>query len=358
MVIVPMKSLVKVLRSAGKPTATYRTPDGSRVLLLPFGGRVLGLFGPKSGRNFYWTNPALHQVKTAQAFFKQTAWHNSGGDRSWLAPEVDLFLPDYPKLDRYKPQAALDPGAYRLKNVRGDLALESRLNVRLSRLERSVVLDITKRFGPALNPLRYEHGLDFPDVEFAGYTQHTSLTWVSSRPPSAAVGLWNLIQMPHGGDLLIPTYSRNDPQRVFSTVGQIESKDLQVTDHMIRYRMRQKGEHKLSLRAAPTCGRAGYLVREGMEWSLVVRNFTINPSGEYVDVLWKDPSWLGFAVQACNVNSGLGQFAELEYHIPAIGSGTGQVSCQDSAQVWAFRGGRKSILAIARLLVAGNEFKV
>ncbi len=50
-----------------------------------------------------------------------------------------------------------------------------------------------------------------------------------------------------------------------------------------------------------------------------------------------DPADLGYSTQACNVNSRLGQFSELEYHIPAIGGRTGRLHCDDAAQVWAFR---------------------
>ena len=79
----------------------------------------------------------------------------------------------------------------------------------------------------------------------------------------------------------------------------------------------------------------------------------MNPSGEYVDAPWKDTAHLGFSTQACNINSGLGQFSELEYHIPAIGHGTGSVRCQDEAQVWAFRGPRQQIQRISKILLTG-----
>jgi hypothetical protein len=105
-------------------------------------------------------------------------------------------------------------------------------------------------------------------------------------------------------------------------------------------------------------GRAAYLHGVADRWSLVVRNFGVNPSGEYLDVPWTDPDWMGFAVQACNVHSGLGSFSELEYHIPGIGDGTGRTVCEDYAQVWAYRGPKDKILAIARRLVAGNDFRL
>ncbi len=154
--------------------------------------------------------------------------------------------------------------------------------------------------------------------------------------------------MPHGGDLLIPTYSRTEPLRVF---GSIPDKDLIISDHLVRYRMRQTGEHKISIRAVATCGRVGYLLQNGRNTTLIIRNFAVNPSGEYVDVPWKDTGYLGFSTQACNVNSGLGQFSELEYHIPAIGHRTGAVRCDDTAQVWAFRGSAQRIRRIAGTLL-------
>jgi len=353
-----MKDLLGVLRGAGHPGRVLRMADGTRVLVLPHGGRVLGLFPPKSGENFYWTHPALRSAATARAFYASDDWHNSGGDRTWLAPEADLFLPNYPKLDVYFQPRSLDPGHYRVIESAAGFGLENRLSPRFSRLGKAVSLRITKTFGPAANPLRHERGLDLRGIAYAGYTQHTSLELIgASRSTRAQVGLWNLVQMPHRGTLLIPTFSRSEPCHVFSTVGPIAPEDLRVGNRLVSYRMRAKGEQKISLRAASVAGRVGYISGAGDTWSLIVRNFSVNPSGEYVDVPWKDPRWLGFAVQACSVNSHLGAFSELEYHIPAIGHLTGSTRCDDTAQVWAFRGPRAPILRIARLLVAAEALR-
>jgi len=346
-----MKQLIQVLKQVGKPTRIFNSPDGTRVLVLPYGGRVLGLYSPGSEENFYWTHTALEAADSARAFYASDQWHNSGGDRTWLAPEVDLFFPLFPNLEVYYQQRSLDPGNYRVLKSGDTVVLVNRFKVRLSRLQKKVSLQIAKHFGPALNPLRYERGLDLRGVDYAGYTQFTSLQLLgASRNVEAALGLWNLVQMPHGGDLLIPTYSRTEPLRVF---GSIPDKDLVVSDRLVRYRMRQSGEHKISLRAVATCGRVGYLRLNGSQSTLIIRNFGVNPSGEYVDAPWKDTAHLGFSTQACNINSGLGQFSELEYHIPAIGRGTGSVRCQDEAQVWAFRGPRQQIQRISKILLTG-----
>ncbi len=350
--VAPKDVLLEVLEAAGKPARVVTTPDGSEVVVLPYGGRVLGLFANGSAENFYWTHPALRSVDTAKAFYAGSDWHNSGGDRTWVAPEVDVFLPDYPSREKYFQPRELDPGSYRVASAGAGLRLVNRATLLLSRSRKQVELEITKSFAPASNPLRHERS-DMPaDVEYAGYTQHTSLAIVGGDR-SSPVGLWNLVQMPHGGELLMPTFSRTQPKLIF---GNIPAADLVVDDRLVRYRMSQAGEHKIALRAVTATGRVGYLFAQGGRWALVVRNFIVNPSGEYVDVPWDDPNDLGYSTQACNVNSGLGQFAELEYHIPAIGGSTGRKRCDDATQVWAFRGPEQSIVNITRRLVAGDHF--
>lgn len=346
--------LINTLDQAGKSTELFRSPDGSAVLLLPHGGRVLGLFAAGAQENFYWTNPALESAETAKAFYSSDVWHNSGGDRTWLAPEVDIFFPQFPNLDlsTYWQPRQLDPGEYRAQRVNGNVHLVNHLSLTLSRSKEQVSLEMAKWIAPARNALRYEAvWKSLPAVQYAGYTQHTALKLAESRlQTDAQIGLWNLVQMPHGGDLLIPTYSRAVP-KVY--MGSIADEDLIVSDQLVRYRMHSKGEHKIGLRAVAMTGRVGYLysVANG-ESALIVRNFFVNPSGEYVDVPWAEAENLGFSIQACNVDSKHGSFSELEYHVPAIGGGTGMTACEDVSQIWAFRGPTEQVRSIAKLLLS------
>jgi hypothetical protein len=163
--------------------------------------------------------------------------------------------------------------------------------------------------------------------------------------------MWHLTQLPHGGDMLVPTFFRSQPKIYMGTIG---PDDLIVDDHMVRYRMRSSGEHKLGVRAAAVTGRVGYLYTMGSESSLVVRNFSVNPSGEYVDVPWAETQNFGIAFQACNVNSGLGAFSELEYHVPAVGPPEGSSRSDDQSQLWAFRGPAPAVRSIARRLLAAE----
>lgn len=244
--------LVETLHAVGKATETWLGPYGTRVLLLPYGGRVLGLFAPADDENFYWTHHSLASVETARAFYASDEWQNSGGDRTWIAPEVDIFFPRYPDVDlkTYWQPRELDPGNYR---VESDLKLVNRLQLKMSRRKETVEVEITKSVGPAANPLRYEKAVRGIGAAYAGYTQRTTLEITGGDP--AQVGLWNLIQMPHGGDLLVPTYVRGEPRVYFGTV---PAGDLVVSDHLIRYRMRSEGVSKIGIRAVATAGRVGY----------------------------------------------------------------------------------------------------
>jgi hypothetical protein len=341
--------LIQTLREVGKGARELQSPDGSRIVVLPHGGRVLGLFGPRSSENFLWTSPALGAVETARQLFDSQDWHNTGGDRTWLAPELDFFFPEYPKLDKYFQPRSLDPGSYTVIENHGALSLSNVVTATLSRSGKQVVVDLRKEIGPALDPLRHERDLWLPaDLEYAGYSLRTVVGFIDA-PGDARVGAWSLLQLPHGGDLFVPTYARSAPKVYFGKVG---PEDLLVTDGMVHWRMRSDGEHKIGLRAVATTGRAGYLYPASGQWNLVVRNFPVNPSLEYVDVPWSDPDDLGYSVQACSIKSGLGIFSELEHHAPAAGAGPPWKS-EDTSQVWAYRGRFDEVRQVAgRLLGA------
>ncbi len=342
--------LLDTLAEVGKPAVTWKSPDGSNILVLPYGGRILGLFAPNSEQNFLWTHTALNSVDTARAFYDSTDWHNSGGDRTWLAPEVDFFLPEYPNLSVYMQQRTLDPGRYELLNSDGTIELKNHLVAHLSRSKAAIELEITKRVAPAQNPLAATNSRHFKDLEYAGYALHTRLKIKGPDPAAGPVGLWSLLQLPHGGELLIPTTSQSTVQTCF---GDISQSDVVVKENLVRYKMHSVGEQKVAITASAVGNRMGYIYfSEGDVAALVVREFSIDPRGEYIDVLWSKPNSPGTAVQACNVNSNLGAFSEMEYHSPAIGGHTGLSSCDDLSQVWAFRGSRQSILAAARELIS------
>jgi hypothetical protein len=347
-------TLQQSLSAVGKMSRFFQTSDGTRLLLLPYGARLLGLYTGDRDENFYWTHPALQRPETAAAVFAGDGWHNTGGDRTWVTPELDIFFPDYPDTRRHWEPPQLDASEYEIIDEPGRIAMSRRMCLRFARAGRDVELELTKWFEPALNPLRREREMasQHTGVQYAGYTQRTILTLVgSSTDQPVATGIWNLIQLPHGGELLVPTYAKATPRVLF---GDIPADRLVAEDRLVRFRMDFPGEHKIAVRAAATTGRAGYLRRTADTWSLVIRNFFVEPSGEYVDVPKDDPADFGYAVHAVSVLSSLGDFCELEYHAPALGRYERQTSCTDVSQVWAFRGPAAAIRTVARTLLGAD----
>jgi hypothetical protein len=351
-----LQKLIATLKAVGKSPEVYQTEDGTRLLILPYGGRILGVFAPESEENFLWTNSALNSVETARSYYASDDWQNSGGDRTWLAPELDFFFPKFPNIDiaGYWQPRSLDPGNYELTKSAHGAKLTNHLNIEGFRSKKRVELEITKSVASAPNPLRYDAALPTAGVEYAGHTLLTSLKIVDANPEDAPlVGLWSLTQMPHQGELFVPTYSRTEPRIYFGLVG-TPPDELAMSDRLVRFKMRASGEHKIGLRAAVTTGRIGYIYPTSNKHALIVRNFSVNPSGEYADVPWTEPEDQGYSTQACSVNGRWGMFSEMEYHVPAIGGGTGLRHIEDRSQLWAFRGSREDIVKIAQALLS-NE---
>lgn len=351
-----LQELMATLKAVGKTAELHQTDDGTRILVLPYGGRILGVFAPGSDENFLWTNSVLNSVETARAYYASDDWQNSGGDRTWLAPEVDFFFPKFPNIDiaGYWQPRSLDPGDYQLAKTEHGIKLTNRLHIEGFRSKTRVELEITKLVAAAPNPLRYDHAIRTGAVEYAGHTLITSLAIVDANPENAPlVGLWSLTQMPHQGELFIPIYARTQPRIYFGLVD-APADELTMSDRLLRFKMRAPGEHKIGLHAAFTTGRIGYIYPSGGQHALIVRNFFVNPSGEYADVPWTEPDDRGYSTQACSVNSRWGMFSEMEYHVPAIGGETGLRHTEDRSQLWAFRGSREDIYKIARALLS-NE---
>ena len=353
-----LQDLIATLKAVGKSTELYQTDDGTRVLILPYGGRILGVFAPGSEENFLWTNSVLNSVESARAYYASDDWQNSGGDRTWLAPELDFFFPKFPDIDiaGYWQPRGLDPGNYALTKTDQEVKLTNRLSIDAFRSRKRVELEITKSIAAAPNPLRYDAQARSGAVEYAGHTLLTSLKILNAGPDAVPlVGLWSLTQMPHQGELFVPTYSKTEPRVYFGLVD-TPADEVAVNDRLVRFKMRAAGEHKIGIRAAVTTGRIGYIYPTENRHALIVRNFSVNPSGEYADVPWTEPEDRGYSTQACSVNSRWGMFSEMEYHVPAIGGSTGLRHVEDRSQLWAFRGSREDIIEIARALLS-NEIE-
>ena len=342
-------NMAETLTRGGKPAETWKSPDGSTAVVLSHGGRILALLTPDSEHNLFWTHPALESPASLRAFYQDNAWHNSGGDRTWLSPETDFFLPQYPDLDTYVQPQELDPGHYVLTRDRAGFTLTNRLSLIVSRTRTTVDLEISKRLLPAKNPLR--HHAVLATIGYAGYTLTTKLSYVAGSESHAKISIWSLLQLPPGGEFLIPTCSSPTISTYFGHIGE---GIVKTSSHLTRCTFAESGNYKVGFDPLTSIGRIGYLYSNGMDRCLIVRHFPVNPSGDYVDAPHTCLSAQGSAIEICSVNGEFGRFSEIEYHTPAIGGAEGELSCEDESQLWAFRGTERDVLDVAHTLISSE----
>jgi hypothetical protein len=342
-------ALRTTLKKAGLATNLIKL-GASRLLVLPHGGRVLGLFASRDDVNFLWTHDALRKVESARRLFDQH-WPNPGGDRTWLAPEHELFVSDIRNpWEMYRQPRELDPAKYVFDANNGAPLLRTRASLKLHRSKTTADVRIDKTLAAVADPLG---DVDL-GLTFAGYATMVTL----SAKTKVSISLWQLLQLPPNGEMVVRTLHRSPPRVWF---GKISRADLAATDDFVHYRMRDRRRtHKIGVRAIACAGRAGYVVRrDARTFDLVVRNFFVDPSGQYVDAPFDDLRETGYAFQACNVaEDDIGHFAELEHHVPTGHvAAAGEVRARDASQVWAYRGGREAIVQAARRLL-GSRFSM
>lgn len=332
------------------PCAEIPLEDGGSVLVLATGARVLRLVG-RSGRDFLWLNDALSDERAGK-LLSAPGWRNLGGDRTWIAPESDIFISDLrDPWNTYKMPEQFDPGSYSLVQDASSARLTSTFTVRNHRLGVDTELSVEKIVKAAPNPFRHSPDAGYlMSAEYAGYEQLTTLAMISDPISRFRAGLWHLAQVPATGDILVPVTDTGDFRTYF---GPHKREGVESSPGLVRFRVDNSHSHKIGIKAASVIGRIGYLRQEdGNTASIIIRNFAVNPSAEYVDVPWDDLEDRGYAVQCYNDDGKLGSFGEVEYHAPGIGDGTGQMSYADRSQLWAFRAARPIIEEIGRRLLA------
>jgi hypothetical protein len=343
------RALRDLLVDAGARAEVIEAAGGSAIVVLTHGARVIGVFSPGLRGNLVWNSERLRDSASCRELLRSAEWCNTGGDRTWIAPELDFFYPDYPRTDRYLQPRSLDPGAWSSERGGNAVTLRSEPTLRCFRTGEDVRLRITKRIRP-LGGLALRAGVPLPLLGLAscGYSVSCRLD-ILGETPRAAVGLWDLLQLPPGGRMLIGTRGTGRAVRYF---GDIPADALAESDGLVRWTMAAPGEQKIGVAPDQAVGRVCHLREDGGRAVLAVRDFTVDPAGLYPDAPWGAARGPGCAIQACNVNSGLGRFNELEYHAPAIGGGTGLGSVSDTSRARFFHGDAGRVRALAARLLA------
>jgi len=349
---VSRQQLVDVLSSSGQSPIALQHAHGGSALILPHGGRIIGLFAHPDGENLFWVNPRLATSESAADVLASTVWVNTGGDRIWVGPEVDTHLGDLKDpWGTYLVPREIDPGNYTAISSQDSVDLSIEASLLLSRQHNTCRVRILRSLRLVPNPLRYEPSASawLDQVHYVGYEQSTTLQLLASPHAASAVDIWSILMLPASGWMIVPTLG---PATVRDYMQPPVPEYVRHGPRVVLLRIDGARRYKIGLRATSLVGRAGYLRQSGDDrWTLVVRNFQVNPSGEYIDPPWDNVSEWGYAFQAYNDDGGYGRFGELEYHSPGIDGASAETSRCDTSQVWAFEGNQESIYALTDLLL-------
>jgi hypothetical protein len=329
------------LAAAGKLTETMADASGASLLVLPYGGRLIGAFAPGGGENFLWTNPYLAEPRKARELFESVMWANSGGERTWIAPEADFFYPNYPLTDVYFQPRTFDPGSYAASRDGNSIFLENHLTLRSFRTGEDIALAMKKSF--TLIPLERDSDLAAKGIAWVAYRVRLELELLSEARETP-VGLWSLIQLPPGGTMIAATRRAARPVPYF---GHVLDEELEIRASAFRWDTRNTVDRKIGIIPAELTGRLGYTHHGADSSCLVVRDIVVDTKAAYVDAPFpatKGSAGPACAVQFCSVDHAvLGSFRELEYHSPAIGGETGLRHIRSESLVRCFRGSRERI---------------
>lgn len=318
----------------------------ARLLIMERSGRIFGPFLHEDADSLLWISSAFASSEGIAGFVQSGDW-NAGGERIWIAPEIQFSVRDrndFWGTIAIPPQ--MDPGAWRLDAVSEHcwrLCLDATLQA-YNLGSGAKELSVERLIRPAANPLtpvRGEPGL-LEGVTYCGYEQAVTLS--EARNDGIVAQSWNVAPLHPGGSIIIPSSPAVEVSDYFEP---IDDQHLARRGHCIALRITGRQRYKVGIRAAHTFGRLGYFNRsdDGSAY-LIVRNYFNNPSSPYAEEPPQLPGANGDSIHVYNDGGLFGGFGELECMGQAIGGPGGLSSRTDQQVLWVYAG---PVAKIARI---------
>jgi hypothetical protein len=340
--------LYAIASAASLQPRAVHDPTGG-LLLTVHGARVLGVFLDGVAENLLWiNNAALDDAEHARQFVAAGEW-NLGGDRGWLAPELELYFrhPAQPSHADWGVPAAIDPGRYAVQREGPTgVALETAGDMVNPRTQSPFRFQIARTICLCPPPI------NAAELSYVGYELSSELRVLAPDRPDACYGLWQIMQLPPGGTVFVPV--RRPPELVDYFRTGVASYCRTARGH-VAFPVTGEAKHKLGLRAADVYGTMGYFRPEsGGRATLIVRHAAVFPGATYADYPAHQPQRRDVALQFYNDSGGFGGFGEMEVHAPAAIAGR-FFQALDVCYTWCFGGARGRVQEIARQLLGELE---
>ncbi len=336
------------------PYGVLSLQNGFKIVIMQHGGRIFGPFSGENGESILWMNQCFAKKEDFRAFIKSGDW-NLGGDRIWLAPELQYNVKDRSHFfDSYSLPQQVDPGNYSLEMIHEkEYSLRQGMRLEVYQQESDGKdLYIERRIRQTEDPLQYlkNHEEMMNGVYFAGYEHEISLREkyrddIMSEP-------WNLTQINPGGELLISSTPNIEYTDYYEPV---DDTFQTIYPGYVRLEISGDRRYKVGYKAANILGRIGYYNQtDPDEAYLLVRNFFSNPSAPYTKEPAGKPGCNGHSLHVYNdsgESGGSGGFAELECSGQPIGGITGKSSGKDQIFTWLYQGKNDQIKKIVYRLL-------
>lgn len=321
------------------------------VIVSAYGGRVYGPFAGATAESANWI-PQAFATEIEFADLVQSTFWNVGGERVWIGPEIRYMIPDRSNYwGSYHLPEVMDPGEHSLEHVPDQVKLLSGFDLTsfLAPLG-SVHIDIEMTVSAAANPLRRLTDFEsrWGSVSYSGYTSEVHVTQTGDR--AILSESWNLNQVPAGGVALIPAASDAEVTDYYEPVDGFLSRPAGG----LTVELNGAQRFKIGAKAAQIFGRVGYIRHAGTSpdaFTLLVRSFANDPSGEYTEEPDFSPGVQGDSVHLYNDDGALGGFAELEARGRTIGMRAGRTHSVDHFSTWCYHGSAQELADVARELL-------
>lgn len=271
------------LEEGGLPHALFPLQNDVSVIILQRGGHILGPFLPPGSEGIFWISQAFADPDSFKEFLDSGNW-NMGGDRIWIAPEIQYGVRDRSDFwgSIHLPEQ-IDPGQYILDQPRPDawrLCQDMTLEAyNLASGQKHLHLErLIQRVEDPLRQLS-SYGALTDGLRFAGYEQIVSLS--ESKLDDIMSESWSSIQLNPGGLLLIPASPHVEYSDYFEP---IDENYQTIYPNHVRLKITGQRRYKVGYKAAHVFGRLGYFNQlDDDQAYLIVRNFFNNPSVPYVE---------------------------------------------------------------------------
>ena len=343
---ISMNQVITTLEAKGLGYGILQLQNGAQAVISTYTGHVLGPYLAADDESLLWTNRAMGDPESLGRLVADSDW-NIGGDRIWIAPEIQYFVRDR---TRYRETLAIpkqmDPGSYALAKGDGDTwKLSQEVTMEAYNLSTGTKkLQVEREFRPTPDPLTnlsaYDELLD--GVTYVGYEHSISLT--DLNPNSIMSESWSLAQGNSGGWLWIPCAAEAEVTDYYAP---IDADHLKRHSHFLQIAISGHMQYKIGLKAASIFDRMAYVNKLGDGRAyLIVRGFHNNPSAPYLEEPAHRPGCSGHAVHVYNDDGGLGGFGEMECGGQAVGGPTGRTSRTEQYLLWFNVGAPEKIDAI------------